>query len=300
MPGCSFLWRFIRNNLFRTTKGRKFSKCGNRFLKFYDDPSQARYEYRVLRKIRRAVPKTFTVPKPLKLIKDRTVLVMECIKDDELQSSINKFLLFNDESALRVFHSLGNAFRELHTLSLNGLRNSTLPSSEVEIKGEIKKLAKKISVIDILDINRKSNAIDCEVDERLFEIVNLHGESYFSHIMISNRKFVFLDLHRACRGPAFYDLATFTVSLYGSLLLPAISITNLNLLVNAFWRGYFKDSVHEESIRLVELYVILLVLQDMLLDRRSFKSKMVNSLKIRKLQNFIGEINNPFRIINRS
>jgi len=279
--------RFIRNTLFEAVKSRKTLKYRKYFLKIYDNPKEAKYEYNVLKEIKRVNSQTFTVPKPLKLIEKPTqsILVMEHIKGHELQFYIDRFLLFKDMSTLQTINSLGNAFREFHSLSLNGLRDSTLPTTDTELRAEIASLSDEIFYPSILN--------NLKLDRKLFSIVSLHGELYFSHIMRSDRKWVFFDLHKACRGPAFYDLATFSVSLFGSLLLPTKSTVNLEPLVRASLCGYFGKGVELGSIKLAELYVVLRILNDMRCDLSSPMDKLVIWLKTKRLKKIAGEIFQP-------
>jgi len=274
------------------SRDRKFSESGHYFLKTYNDPDEAEYEYTVLERIERASPVTFSVPRPLKLVKGqkKTVLVMERVEGDELQTYINGYLLFKNNSAVMTFSSLGRALRELHTLNMSGLRSSFLPASELKMKEEIGRLARRLPGLVAPDVAAQSNMNGFDLDEKLFKTVNLHGESYFSHIMTKDGKFVFLDFHKACRGPAFYDLATFDMSLYGSLLLPARSARSLDPLIDAFWKGYLHGEPHRQTTRAGETYVALRALEDLFLDKGSLKGKIVNSLKIRKLQKIVREV----------
>lgn len=289
MLNYSLLHRFIRNKLFRITKGRTFLKCGSYFLKVYDLPEEARYEYMVLRKIRRANPATFSVPNALGLIEKQkyTILVMEFVKGRELQDYIDRFILFKDRSVLWIFNSLGAALKELHNLGIDGLRDADFPMSGSEIREEIKKLSEKVVSFRVLSADYISTLNSFNLDRKLFESANLFVECYYPHIMVSNRKLVFLDFHEACRGPVFYDLAAFNVSLYGSLLLPTRSITHLKPLIETFLDGYFKREIPFESLKVTELYVILYTLNNLMPDSHTLKNRFITSLKTEKLRKIV-------------
>jgi len=282
------VYRIVRNHFLRNLRRRIFKSEGC-LLKVYQNPEEAEYEFRVLREIRRASPKTFTVPRPIELVKapKQSILVMERIEGQEIQSHINRYLLFRDKTALVTLTSLGRALREFHAMDIGGLRNGFLPTSELRIREDTRRLSRDVLGLSVQEVIAECIAGSRGLDERVFRLVNLHGESYFSHVMINDGKFVLVDFHEACRGPAFYDLATFDISLYSSLLLPARCAKSLDPLVVAFWKGYLKGQPHKETMRAGEIYVALRALQNLVLDQGSPKSKIVNSLKIRRIQNFV-------------
>jgi hypothetical protein len=278
---------FLRNRLFRTTKTRSFVAHRDLFLKIYSLSYEAEYEFKVLSQIKIMNPKTFAVPRPLKLTKisGLATLAMENIRGQSLEKVVNYVLLSSNKDALRVFYELGEAFRELHNLQLKGLNESNLPSSWRDLKTEIAKKSRRIlgHKIELEYIN------GYESDE-IFKTANLHGEAYFTHIMISNGHFIFFDFHKACKGPAFYDLSVFDISLRSSILLSPKSDTKLDLIANALWTGYFGEKIGEWPIRISELYAALSAIEALLHNKVSLTSKAINLLKVRKLRNFIFSI----------
>ncbi|MCR8487092.1 MAG: aminoglycoside phosphotransferase family protein, partial [Crenarchaeota archaeon] len=193
-------------------------------IKEYSNPEECIYEYSVLKRIAKSKPETFIVPKVFKIIRDsnRTLLIMERLEGIPLMRLASP--LHRESEALKVFHGLGEALRELHSLNIEGLRNLSLPLSTSEITFEISRLSQKLvssKMLDykiketILKITKKTN----QVKNEIFARVNLHGEFYFTHVILSKGKYAFFDFHDACKGPCYFDLAKFTGSLYVSLSL---------------------------------------------------------------------------------
>ena len=273
----------IRNS-FLNERERRTTKQGDLFFKVYSNLQEARYEYEILKQLRDANPKTFTVPQPLKLVEGnkQTTLVMERVKGSEIQFFLNRFFLFGDKSVLRLFNSLGNSLLELNSLELKNIKSSNLPTCYNKLRGEVTKLATKNVYESILD--------RYNLDRKFFDCVTLHGEFYFSHILLSKGKFVFLDFHNSCSGPAFYDLATFIVSLHSSLLLPFASTKNIESIMKACLEGYLKRKIQVDSFKVAELYITLQVLSDIISKRYTTKDNLVESLKKRKLKKMLENI----------
>ena len=77
-------------------------------------------------------------------------------------------------------------------MNLSGLRNSHFPSSCSELKDRIRELAKKLTILRIVNDNlfsvisevlKKASAVN-----EIFSLVNLQGELYFTHILVQDNK----------------------------------------------------------------------------------------------------------------
>jgi len=133
-------------------------------------------------------------------------LLMEFVKDIPLRNFIEKFIFYNDFDAIKIFFRLGKALKELHSLNLESLHPCAYPSSLEALKLEIVKLAKILIEIGVLGVPLGEKILDAidrvnHIDERIFTLSNLHGESYFTHIATSGDKFVFLISIMLAEGP---------------------------------------------------------------------------------------------------
>jgi aminoglycoside phosphotransferase len=298
LVGLSNLLRFK----FKASTGRNIIKIGKYIIKLYENVDECAYEYEVLTKIALSDPVTFKVPKVYKLFKiqDNSALIMERIAGYYLENYILDFLLHNDPKAVRIFYLLGKAIRELHILDLDGLRSSFLPSSRSELKNKVVELSKKLAASEIID-NRLINAIlddlkKADATSKIFLTVNLHGELYFTHILVQNSKFILLDLHNMQRGPSYFDLAMLAVSLYVSLAFSFFTLKQITPLIEAFLTGYYGKDLDAEtfsSMKLAELYVAL---REILTYARNLYSKsppamrLLTTLKIKRLKTAIKEV----------
>lgn len=287
---------------FKILTVRNVSRINNHVIKVYENYKEGAYEHNVLMKILSADPTTFLVPKVSKMVRssDDTFLVMEYIRGHQLENFIVKFLLFKDPEALRTFQVNGRAIRELHTLNLNGLYNSSFPSSHSEIKAEITKLSKRLAISGVLDRKFVATILDvvkeADVDDKIFSNVNLHGELYFIHILMSNGKPTLLDFHNACKGPSYYDLAMLSVSLYVSLLLPFYSAKQLIPLTDAFLAGYYGRGCKDKLLKSVKLAELYITLREILVEMRNLHSesspitKLMTMFKMGRLKTAIERV----------
>jgi len=277
---------FLRNNLLKETKGRTIRYIGDCVVKKYIDESEARYEYAILDEITRASPQRFVVPKPVDLISgnNSTMLVMENIQGERLDSVILRYIIFRDSGALRILALCGRALRELHKIDLHRLKSYSMPLCYSKISDAIENSIRRPNIIEVHNTGLTHmidwNSLD---DRELMENVNLHGENYFTHITMSRGKPVFFDFHEACRGPAFYDLANFDISLYTSLLFRASSLPKLRELASAYWQGYLGRTPSRESMIAAEAYVTLREIEKMITKRNSIQIRIVNSIKAKRL-----------------
>lgn len=282
--------------------GRSFYVVDDFFIKKYSDSRECEYEYMVLEGIAAANPTTFLVPKVFKVSvsSEDSFIIVELVKGDRLQDFITNFLLFRESEAIKTFEGLGRALRELHHMSLKGLRSCSFPNSLQKIKSEIFKSSRVLEVLNTLDHElgvRIRNAVGdiTRVDNEIFTNVNLHGEFYFSHVLLSSGKYVFVDFHNSCRGPSYFDLAALSVSLYGSVTLPCFKPTQLMPLINAFLAGYYGRPLDNEaikSVRLAELYVALkeiLSCSGVLQSNLPLTNKFLAVLRARRLKKAVKE-----------
>ncbi len=204
---------------------------------------------------------------------------MERVEATGLQYFVNRYLLFQDPHSLEVMYLLGKSLKEFHDLPIKGFPEGDFPASQDSLKEELTQME-----VD-LPLNSK-------LDSRIFRKVNLHGESYFTHFLFSEktRKFIFFDLHNSSRGPALFDMATFTVSLYTSLLLLPFPLKNITPLRNAFLAGYFPKDPPIASLKVAEMFVLLRELNKLfrLLEHaESLKVSVRTSLKLKKVKRAI-------------
>jgi Ser/Thr protein kinase RdoA (MazF antagonist) len=235
---------------------------------------------------------------------------MEYVAGRRLDNYILDFLLYNNLDAVRIFYWLGKAVRELHNLDIGGLRNSFFPLSRFELKDEIVKLSKKLVALKIIDDNILGaiSGILKKVDiaDEIFFNVNLHGEFYFTHILVQDNRIILLDFHNAQRGPSYFDLAMLSTSLYVSLAFPSKTLKRFTPLIEAFLRGYYGKDLNAEiikSIKLAELYVVLreiLVYARALYNEDSLITRFLTILKIRRLKAAIKKVILPSLITSLS
>ncbi|MEM2294523.1 MAG: aminoglycoside phosphotransferase family protein [Nitrososphaerota archaeon] len=288
---------------FRFHTGRETYRTGDFFVKRYTNELEGVYEYNVLEKITDAHPISFRVPKVFKVYRDSSgfLIIMEKVKGTPLENYIVRYLLFEENRALKVFNGLGKALRELHYSPLKGLRKGFFPNSYQEIKLEIFNISRRLVALHVLSKKLMNTILDAveetsSIDDEIFAEVNLHGEFYFTHIILSEGKYVFLDFHNACKGPAYFDLAMLSISLYVSITLPYLNPLRLTPLISTFLTGYYGKRLNEEmikSIKLAELYVALreiLTYSKALYDNSSLINKLSITLKIKRLKTAIKEV----------
>jgi len=146
---------------------------------------------------------------------------------------------------------------------LNDLKNSSLPVTELDLKSKITKLSKDLVEVGLINeelFDEIFSAIKkVRVDDKIFARVSLNGEFYFTHVMLHIGEIVFIDLHNAQKGPLYFDLAMFNISLYSSLMFLHWNPKVFTPLTRAFLFGYlgWNDDYFITSLSLAELYIAL-------------------------------------------
>jgi len=287
---------------FKASTGRSLIKLDGCVVKMYNDTIESQYEYDVLSEIAHFNPITFKVPRVFRLIRTRSrnALIMERIVGHNLDNYLWNFWLYNDLEAVRVFYRLGKAIRELHSLKLSSLRNSNLPSSCPELKHVITELTKKLAALKIVDNNLFSAILDvlkkANTVNEIFLHVNLHGELYFTHILVQDDRIVLLDFHNAQRGPSYFDLAMLSISLYVSLAFPFQAQKRFTLLIEAFLKGYYGKDLSAEIIKSIKLTELYSALREISVYARTLHAEvspitsLLTTLKIKRLKAAIKEI----------
>jgi hypothetical protein len=178
-----------------------------------------------------------------------------------------RFLLFGTSDTIKTFYKLGKAIRELHSNNFKGLRNGSLPSTSVELMSEIVKLSEKLASWGLIErdlFNAIINTVkEIELTDEIFLPVSLQGELYFTHILVLDDKLVLIDFHNAQRGPLYFDLAMFCISLYVSLIF-SFSAKKLIPLMEVFLRGYFGKDLNARLMTSLKIAVLYLILREML------------------------------------
>jgi tRNA A-37 threonylcarbamoyl transferase component Bud32 len=287
---------------FKASTGRNIIKFHEYIVKTYNGANESAYECSVLSNIALSKPITFRVPRVFKLLKTQShsALIMEHIAGHRLDNYILDFLLCSNSDAVKIFYRLGKAVKELHNMGLDGLRSSPLPSSCSELKDEVVELSKRLVTWRLIDhklFNAILNSLEkAGLTDETFLSVSLHGEFYFTHILVQEGKFILLDFHNAQRGPSYFDLAMLSVSLYVSLAFSFRTLKHFTPLIEAFLTGYYGKGLNAEIIRsmkLAELYVVLreiLMYAKALCIEDSLITNLLNTLKIRKLKVAIKEL----------
>jgi hypothetical protein len=278
------------------------------FVKLYSDATEAYYEYSVPLKILSCNPGLFKVPKVFRLTmlpNKRVATVMEYIHGKPLDTAILAFLLSHNFDVLGIFNRIGSALRELHQLPLTELKSSELPSSNEVFINELKVLIN--NSIKLRLFNAKEYYIimhttgSLEVADEFFTTVNLHGEMYFTHILLQrDGSIVFVDFHNMQKGPLYYDLAMFAISLYSSILFMPWSPQRLTPLIKSFLTGYFGRHLNDRYIKsfaVAQLYVMLRELQKYLetpSSRESLVKVVIPSrIKMKRLKKALKEVVMP-------
>jgi hypothetical protein len=211
-------------------------------------------------------------------------------------------LFSHNFDVLGIFNRIGKALRELHQLPLTGLKSSELPSSNKIFIKELKMLidnSMKLRLFNAEEYHFIIHAIESlEIVEEFFATANLHGEMYFTHILLQrDGSMVFVDFHNVQKGPLYYDLAMFAISLYSSILFMPWSPKRLAPLMKAFLTGYFGKHLNTRSIKsfaAVQLYVILRESQkylEMSDSRESvIKVAIPSKIKMKRLRRALREV----------
>ncbi|MEM2352414.1 MAG: aminoglycoside phosphotransferase family protein [Thermoproteota archaeon] len=272
------------------------------FIKKYADRHECAYEYAVLGKIAAANPTIFLVPKVFKMStgSGHSSIVMERIEGNPLQNFIMNFLLFKESEALKILNGLGKALRELHYINLKGLHNGVFPNSLRKIKLEIFNLSRTLGALNVLDHKFRDKILNIiegvnHINDEIFANVNLHGEFYFTHILLSKNKYVFFDFHNTCKGPSYFDLAMLSISLYASITLPFYTPRQLTPLIHAFLTGYYGERLSDKMFKSIELTELYVNLREILTYARDLHgplsiNKLLAMLKIRRLKTAIEEV----------
>lgn len=289
------LKRFV-NRLFNLSQtGRLTVRLKKVVLKVFSSEEEARREYSALIKLNRATAnnkKYFLMPKPIDLIKKKRteyVLVATRLRGHRLRDYLLT-LAFTEpnETTFTIFRKLGSGLRTFHNLPMNCQKTFLRPTSGQEIFSSTVNLAEELTRLRSFDRNLVENIKKIKIpkiDSQLTRNATLHGEFYFTHVMIiDNSEFGLVDFTEVCNGPAYYDLATFNYSLYRSLM--PISLEVRKLLAKEFLKGYFKEFSKELlfSVRLTELYVIVYLASKFLRNTgNSWSSQLIADLWIKKL-----------------
>jgi len=287
---------------FKTSTGRSIIKIHKYILKTYNDADECVYEHRVLSNIALSKPVTFRIPKVFKLLKTQShsALIMEYIAGYNLDKYILNFLLCGNSNAVKIFYRLGKAVKELHNLGLDDLRGSSLPSSCSELKDEIVELSKRLVTWRLIDHKLLSTILNSlekvVLTDEIFLSTSLHGELYFTHIMLKDDKFILLDFHNAQRGPSYFDLATLCISLYVSLAFTFCTLKRFTPLIEAFLTGYYEKGLNTETIKSIKLAELYMALREILTCARALcaenspTTRLIIALKIRRLKMAIKEV----------
>jgi len=297
-----FIYDFINNLRYkiRPSTGRDIIKIGKFIVKIHSDLHEAFYEYQNLTEIALSRPKLFKVPNAVRLMNGQGVgaIIMEYVPGHNLDNYILDYLLRENMNITKIFYKIGKALREFHNLKLNNLKNSSLPITELDLKSEITKLSKDLVEAGL--INEKlfdeifSAIKKVRVDDKIFTKVNLHGEFYFTHVMLHNGEIVFVDLHNVQRGPLYFDVAMFNISLYSSLMFLPWKPKDFIPLIRAFLLGYlgWNDDYFIKSLSLAELYIILREILKhgcVLYVEGSLIKLLLNMLKLKRFRSTIKE-----------
>lgn len=287
--------------IFKSQTGREVYGTGNFFIKRYTNESEFIHEFNMLKNIWDSRPFSFSVPRVFKIYSNSNCyfIIMEKIDGIPLENYILSFILFRNESSLRVFNDLGKALRELHYSLLEDSCKGILPNSYQKIRLGISSISEKLANLHVLDDELKSVIIDAvkkmdKVDERVFVDVNLHGEFYFTHVIHSKGRFVFIDFHNACKGPSYFDLAMFATSLYASVMLPYFTPKQLRPLIQAFLSGYYGEVLNEKVLKSIKLTMLYVILREILVYVRALHSsshtkRLLAMIKIKRLKTAIEE-----------
>jgi len=294
---------FINNLRYkiRPLTGRNVIKIGKFVVKIHRDLHEAFYEYQNLTEIALSRPKLFKTPNAIKLVKGQGVgaIIMEYIPGHNLDNYVLDYLLRENMSITKIFYKIGKALRELHNLKLNYLKNSSLPATDLDLKSEIEKLSKDLVEVGLINEELFDEILSVikmvRVDNKIFARASLHGEFYFTHVMLHNGEIVFIDLHNAQRGPLYFDLAMFNVSLYSSLMFLPWNPKSLIPLTRAFLLGYLgqNDDYFIKSLGLAELYIALREILShvhALYTEKSFIRSLLSVFKIRRFKSIIDEV----------
>jgi len=298
-----FIYDFINNLRYRIrpSTGRDVIKIGKFVVKTHNDLHEVSYEYQNLTEIALLRPKLFKVPNAIGLMKGQGVgaIIMEYIPGHNLDNYILDYLLRRNMNITKIFYKIGKALREFHNLKLNYLKNSSLPVTELDLKSKITKLSKDLVEVGLINeelFDEIFSAIKkVRVDDKIFTRVNLHGEFYFTHIMLHNGEIVFIDLHNVQRGPLYFDVAMFNISLYSSLMFLLWKPKDIIPLTRAFLLGYLgqNDNYFIMSLSLAELYIALREILShvhMLRVEESLVRSIPSLFKIERFKSIIKEV----------
>jgi tRNA A-37 threonylcarbamoyl transferase component Bud32 len=293
-------YEFLRSE-FKISTGRHIMKIHEYAVKTYNDVNESAYEYSVLSNIALYGPITFKVPRIFRFLKTQSynLLIMEYVAGRRLDNHILDFLLRGSPDAVKIFYRLGKAVKELHNMNLSGLSNSPFPRSSSELKEEIARLSRRLVAWKLIN-NKLFNIILCSLEKmdltnEIFLPASLHGELYYTHILMQDGKIVFLDFHNAQKGPSYFDLAMLSISLYVSLAFSYHSLKKFTRLIEAFLKGYYGKDLSSKiikSMKLAELYVALreiLTYARTLWLENSMLTSFLTMLKIKRLKAAINE-----------
>jgi len=277
-------------------------------VKVYESLDEGTYEYNLLQKIKSFKTEKFRVPSAIKFVRglnSKSAIIMEKVKGMKLDDVIVSYLLFNKKESIKIFYCLGTAVKELHQLGMRGIKTYCLPTSIYELTREIANLIIQLDVLGLINkkdyeqilhlIKKKAN-----VNFSLFSKGFIHGELYFTHVLLSNEKPVLIDFHRACKGPIYYDLAMFLLSMHSSFLYSKFR-KKLDRLYDAFLRGYF-GRVDENLFTSIVIAEVYLVLRETIAGLRNLKrekslrGRLLTKIRIKKYIKVLNILTKDLRI----
>lgn len=161
------------------------------------------------------------------------------------------------------------------------------------MKRRIIELAKGLVALRVVDkevFRAISSALEkLDVANEIFSRATLHGELYFTHVLVQDGRIVLLDFHNAQKGPSYFDLAMLSVSLYVSLAFPFLALKRLASLIGTFLKGYYGKDLNTKVIRSLKLAELYVALEEILayvnaLHIKSSLTNLLTMLKIKRLR----------------
>lgn len=298
----SSLKKIIFSLLDFPAKGRMMTSSGDKVLKFYSDRREARREYKNLEFIHKCSKSGdlgFSVPKPL-LIKEsdeinRPVLIETKLSGKNLRIYLMPYILTGRKKiVVNIFRKIGYGLKKFHNSPVNGVKKKKLPTSTEKIIISLEDLVRRLSrrgIIKRYTFDKIRSINIPNFDLKLNQEVLNHGEFYFTHLLYKNGKLGLVDFTEVGKGPRYFDLSSFTCSIYRTFL--PMNLNTRDLLAKEFLKGYFGELDEDTlvSIRLTQLYVLLFYTESFL--RRleySKRSRIAVSIRIYRLLKIINKL----------
>ncbi|MCW3995288.1 MAG: hypothetical protein NWE98_03950 [Candidatus Bathyarchaeota archaeon] len=222
---------------------------------------------------------------------------MEYVNGHRFDSIFLHYLINESHKSKDILNSFGVALGEFHSLTLENLPQSSFPLTPSQLKKEVILLSENLEQKEIINKNLLHRILDftetAQVSDKIFVTVTLHGELYFTHVFVLSDKFVLFDLHNILRGPSYFDLAMFALSIRVSLAFSAFSTRKFDPLLCSFLMGYYKNHCEKkifESIKVAEIYVALREIMSLCyLKKIPLIVRLQNALKIQRLRHVIDQ-----------